>query len=185
MEQDEIGRLHHSSSRSYNEQLDGAVLRHLQRHPPHSHGRKTKVRRAHEPRPTTAEQQAAPFLHQSLSTSLSATLPAQTKPIRRTILPSRSQTKLMRQVSALGMEDPVFRTTEQGPPHHPSNIYDDMGVTHLPVDMMDMVSVASDPTATLHEGFLDLTLFQQSLATTTNSSLLESSAAALHSLNSS
>jgi hypothetical protein len=90
----------------------------------------------------------------------------------------------MRQVSALGMEDPVFRTMEQGPPHHPSNIYDDMGITHLPVDMMDMVSVASDPTATLHEGFLDLTLFQQSLA---NSSLLESStaAAALHSLNSS
>jgi hypothetical protein len=191
MEHDEIGRLHDSSRsrRSHNEHLDDAVLRHLQRHPPQSHqsqqNRHTRVLvRSDKPKSSIPIEQA-PQAQQPQQTSLhqSQSSLSQPKPIRRTILPSRSQTKLMRQVSALGMEDPVFRTTEQGPPHHPSNIYDDMGITHLPVDMMDMVSVASDPTATLHEGFLDLTLFQQSLA---NSSLLESStAAALHSLNSS
>jgi hypothetical protein len=194
MEEDE-NRNSSSNRRRHNEQLDDAVLRHLQRHPPQSHqnNRSKTTQLSREPRQRSPiehdtaplQQQQQTCLHQSLqSSSLSATVaPAPpNKPIRRTILPSRSKTKLMRQVSALGMEDPVFRTTEQGPPHHPSNIYDDMGLTHLPVDMMDMVSVASDPTATLHEGFLDMTLFQ-SLAT--NSFLLESSAAALHSLNNS
>lgn len=83
--------------------------------------------------------------------------------IRRTIARTRSSAKLMRQVSALGMEDPVFRTTENGP-EHPSNIFDDMGVNDIPEDMLDMVSIASDPTAAEGDG-LDTTMFHMSLNT--------------------
>ena len=80
-------------------------------------------------------------------------------PIRGPISPSRSSTKLMRQISALGMEDPIFCTTEDVP-EHPSNIFDDMGLDDVPSDMLDLMSVASDPTATdgagLDESFLQL-----------------------------
>lgn len=84
-------------------------------------------------------------------------------PLRRSIEPTKSKAKLMRQVSALGMEDPVFRTTESGP-EHPSNIFDDMGVHDVPSDMMDMVTVASDHTATKEDG-IDMVFFQMSLST--------------------
>lgn len=96
-------------------------------------------------------------------------------PIRGPISPTRSSTKLMRQISALGMEDPIFCTTEDVP-DHPSNIFADMGLEDIPSDMLDLMSVASDPTATrgagLDESFLqlNLTCFMQ-----TPSSLLASS----------
>ena len=60
-----------------------------------------------------------------------------------TIAPSKKNRQLMRQVSALGMEDPVFGTTEDGP-QHPSNIFDDMSLGDVPEDMRDLVSIASD-----------------------------------------
>jgi hypothetical protein len=82
-------------------------------------------------------------------------------PIRGPISPTRSSTKLMRQISALGMEDPIFCTTEDVP-EHPSNIFADMGLDDVPSDMLDLMSVASDPTAThgagLDESFLQLNL---------------------------
>jgi hypothetical protein len=87
--------------------------------------------------------------------------------IRRTIAATRSGCKLMRQVSALGMEDPVFRTNERGP-EHPSNIFDDMGVNDIPSDMLDMVSIASDHTAAQGDG-LDIMLFHMSLTCTQSS----------------
>lgn len=81
--------------------------------------------------------------------------------IRRVISPTRSKHQLMRQVSALGMEDPVFQTVEDGPAH-PSNIFDDMGVQDIASDCRDMVSVASDHTAEKDKG-LDMELFHMSL----------------------
>lgn len=88
-----------------------------------------------------------------------------TASVRRTIVASRSGIKLMRQISALGMEDPVFRTTERGGPEHPSNIFADMGFNDLPSDMLDMVSIASDHTATNGDG-LDLALYRMNLLPT-------------------
>jgi hypothetical protein len=79
-------------------------------------------------------------------------------PIRGQISPTRSSTKLMRQISGLGMEDPIFCTTEDVP-EHPSNIFADMGLDDVPSDMVDLMSVASDPTATCGDG-LDETLLQ-------------------------
>ena len=84
-------------------------------------------------------------------------------PARRTIHPSRSGQKLMRQVSGLGMEDPVFGTVEHLlVDQHPSNIFDDMALTDIPQDMRDMVSIASDPTAAKDRG-LDTSKFEASL----------------------
>ena len=99
----------------------------------------------------------------------------QNAPIRGPISPTRSSTKLMRQISALGMEDPIFCTTEEVP-EHPSNIFADMGLDDVPSDMLDLMSIASDPTATrgagLDESFLQINLscFMQ-----TPSSLLDES----------
>ena len=76
----------------------------------------------------------------------------ETKPVekpkeRYTIIsPTKSKKALMRQVSALGMEDPVFQTKEKNPEHPSANIFDDMGVEDMPKGMEDLLSVASDPT---------------------------------------
>jgi hypothetical protein len=67
-------------------------------------------------------------------------------PVRQPISPTKSSTRLMRQISALGMEDPIFQTREVVP-DHPSNIFDDMGFNDVPSDMLDLLSIASDPTA--------------------------------------
>ena len=81
---------------------------------------------------------------------------------RRTIAPTRSNARLMRQVSGLGMEDPVFQTKEDGP-EHPSNIFSDMGVMDIADDCLDMLSVASDHTAQENDG-LDMEIFHMSLS---------------------
>lgn len=88
------------------------------------------------------------------------------KAVQRIISPTKTGTRLMRQISGLGMEDPVFRTNECGP-EHPSNIFDDMSVGDIPSDMLDMVSVASDPTAAQGAG-LDFAFFQLILESTEN-----------------
>ncbi len=93
-------------------------------------------------------------------------------PIRGPISPTRSSTKLMRQISGLGMEDPIFCTTEDVP-EHPSNIFDDMGWDDVPSDMLDLMSVASDPTATDGAG-LDESFLQLNRAYIRESSFLES-----------
>jgi hypothetical protein len=67
----------------------------------------------------------------------------------------------MRQVSGLGMEDPVFRTTEITP-KHPSLVFDDMGLDDIPEDMQDLISIASDPTAASGKG-LDRNFFSSCL----------------------
>jgi hypothetical protein len=84
-------------------------------------------------------------------------------PLRGKINPTRSSARLMRQVSALGMEDPVFRNTkDETDASNNHNIFDDMGFTDLPSDMMDMMSIASDPTAVkgkgLDEAFMEMNL---------------------------
>jgi len=81
---------------------------------------------------------------------------------RRMIAPTRSSARLMRQVSGLGMEDPVFQTKEDGP-EHPSNIFSDMGVMDIADDCLDMLSVASDHTAKENDG-LDMEIFHMSLS---------------------
>eukprot|EP00977_Amphora_coffeiformis_P007134 scaffold1555_cov173-Amphora_coffeaeformis.AAC.14 len=88
---------------------------------------------------------------------------------RNVIATSMSNHRLMRQMSALGMEDPVFGTTEDGP-KHPSNIFDDMSMNDVPEDMRDMVSVASDPTADEGRGGLDVTAFRTCLGHVRSSS---------------
>ena len=87
--------------------------------------------------------------------------PTRKSGIRRLISPSRSGIRAMRQVSGLGMEDPIFQTNEEGPAH-PSNIFSDMGVDDIANDCVDMVSVASDHTADSMDG-LDRELFNMSL----------------------
>lgn len=81
------------------------------------------------------------------------------------ISPTKSSLRLMRQISGLGMEDPVFGsgmekigmasfTSTSLPPM--MDLFDDMGFDDLPKDMRDAVSVASDPTAaySLHKSLL-------------------------------
>ena len=88
-----------------------------------------------------------------------------------TIAPSKKNRQLMRQVSALGMEDPVFGTTEDGP-KHPSNIFDDMSLGDVPEDMRDLVSIASDPTADVAGG-IDQQAYHRSLGCLRRQSILE------------
>ena len=71
------------------------------------------------------------------------------------LIPTKETTQMMRQVSGLGMEDPVFglfsshstmaRNAAKNMPH----VFDDMGLEDIPVDMRGMVSVCSDPTASI------------------------------------
>ena len=78
-----------------------------------------------------------------------------------TIAATKKERELMRTVSGLGMEDPVFGTIEEGP-MHPSNIFDDMSLGDLPEDLRDMISIASDPTAQVGDG-IDEEIFHSSL----------------------
>eukprot|EP00529_Nitzschia_sp_RCC80_P009993 CAMPEP_0113464466 /NCGR_PEP_ID=MMETSP0014_2-20120614/13216_1 /TAXON_ID=2857 /ORGANISM="Nitzschia sp." /LENGTH=779 /DNA_ID=CAMNT_0000356549 /DNA_START=33 /DNA_END=2372 /DNA_ORIENTATION=+ /assembly_acc=CAM_ASM_000159 len=67
--------------------------------------------------------------------------------IRGVICPTEKQKHLMRRVSALGMEDPVYgNISEQVNPLHASNIFDDMDFADVPADMQDMLSLVSDKT---------------------------------------
>lgn len=67
--------------------------------------------------------------------------------VRGIISPTSKQKQLMRRVSALGMEDPVFgNISEQVNPRHASNIFDDMDFADVPDDMKDMLTLASDRT---------------------------------------
>mmetsp|Transcript_5027 Transcript_5027/g.5546 ORF Transcript_5027/g.5546 Transcript_5027/m.5546 type:complete len:363 (-) Transcript_5027:104-1192(-) len=83
--------------------------------------------------------------------------------IRGLIVPSQRQRQLMRQVSGLGLEDPVFvnnsdddddgdenidRSTKL---QHASNFFDDMDIHDVPEDMRDMISLASDRTDVIDE----------------------------------
>jgi hypothetical protein len=77
------------------------------------------------------------------------------------IAPTKKSRQVMRSISGLGMEDPVFGTTEEGP-KHPSNIFEDMSLGDLPKDMRDIVSVASDPTADPARG-IDVSMYHMSL----------------------
>ncbi|GAX20876.1 hypothetical protein FisN_7Hh195 [Fistulifera solaris] len=81
--------------------------------------------------------------------------------IQRDIIPTKSNRDLMRQISGLGMIDPVYGTREASPLHQ-SIIFDDMSLGDIPDDFKDAVSVASDRTATDGNGF-DSTFFTASL----------------------
>jgi len=61
------------------------------------------------------------------------------------IAPSNRQRQLMRQVSGLGLEDPVFGKNVCLD-DSASNFFDDMDINDIPEDMRDMVSLASDRT---------------------------------------
>ena len=82
---------------------------------------------------------------------------------RNVIEPTTSNHRLMRQMSALGMEDPVFGATPEDCPRHPSNIFDDMSIHDVPEDMRDMVSIASDPTADERRGGFDAMVYRTCL----------------------
>jgi hypothetical protein len=63
------------------------------------------------------------------------------------IEPTKQQRQLMRKISALGLEDPVFGNIhEELRPRHASNIFEDMDFADVPEDMRDMLSLASDHT---------------------------------------
>lgn len=67
--------------------------------------------------------------------------------MRGTIAPSRRQKQLMRQVSGLGLEDPVFGDNDNSMgKEHASFFFDDMDIHAVPEDMRDMCSLASDRT---------------------------------------
>ena len=73
-------------------------------------------------------------------------------PIGQMISAGDEQKQLMRKVSALGLEDPVFgnlHKDEMNVNHHASMIFEDMNLEDIPTDMRDMLSVASDHTATM------------------------------------
>lgn len=111
------------------------------------------------------------------------TLPLQSDTIEST----PAARKVMRHISALGMEDPVTRqsgfddhclnasapqlfqrsesikaTKKTTLQEHPSLIFDDMALDDLPQDMKSLISVASDHTATSEKG-IDMQLFHSSL----------------------
>lgn len=67
--------------------------------------------------------------------------------VRGFIAPTTKQRQLMRKVSGLGMEDPVFgKIAEQLNPAHASNFFDDMDLDDVPEDMKDMMTFVSDRT---------------------------------------
>lgn len=81
--------------------------------------------------------------------------------VQRDIISTKSNRDLMRQISGLGMIDPVYGTREASPSHQ-SIIFDDMSLGDIPDDFKDAVSIASDHTATDGNGF-DSTFFTASL----------------------
>jgi hypothetical protein len=58
------------------------------------------------------------------------------------------QRALMRQVSGLGLEDPVFGTNHESStrPRHPPNVFEDMDIADVPEGMKEMLSIFSDHT---------------------------------------
>jgi hypothetical protein len=67
--------------------------------------------------------------------------------VRGFVATTTKQRQLMRMVSGLGMEDPVFgNIAGQLRPKHASNIYDDMDLDDVPEDMRDMLTLVSDRT---------------------------------------
>ena len=73
------------------------------------------------------------------------------------LIPTKETTQMMRQVSGLGMEDPVFglfsahSTMARKAAKNMPSVFDDMGLEDIPADMRGMVSVCSDPTASVVE----------------------------------
>jgi len=74
----------------------------------------------------------------------------------------KKASELMRQVSGLGMEDPVYGKSSGGGDGEmgmkkikkpPWAIFDDMSINDIAPDMRDLVSVCSDPTASVTERF--------------------------------
>ena len=86
--------------------------------------------------------------------------------VQREIISTKSNRDLMRQISGLGMIDPVYGTREASPLHQ-SIIFDDMSLGDIPDDFKDAVSVASDHTATDGNGF-DSAFFSASLQFSTD-----------------
>lgn len=67
--------------------------------------------------------------------------------VRGFIATTTKQRQLMRKLSGLGMEDPVFGDIAgQMNPEHASNIFDDMDLNDVPEDMRDMMTFVSDRT---------------------------------------
>ena len=80
-------------------------------------------------------------------TSSNKSASSTSKDMKQEIVPSSKQRQLMRQISALGLEDPVFGAMQAATkPRHPSNIFEDMDFADIPDDMKDDLSVASDHT---------------------------------------
>jgi hypothetical protein len=103
---------------------------------------------------------APPIQNQSENKGLSG---AGTTGIRRQVNATPTSRQLMRQMSGLGMEDPIFKATEaELTPAHPSNIFDDRSLGDIAEDMKDMISIASDPTAAGGDG-LDVDMFHASM----------------------
>jgi hypothetical protein len=67
--------------------------------------------------------------------------------IGEVIAPSGEQKQLMRKISALGLEDPIFGNVHADMAvNHASMIFEDMNLEDIPDDMRDMLSVVSDHT---------------------------------------
>ena len=83
--------------------------------------------------------------------------------IKRVIKATESSRQVMRQVSGLGMFDPVFgEEKEVSNPQHPSYFFDDMDAQAIPEGMREVLSCCSDHTADENDG-IDMELFSQSL----------------------
>jgi hypothetical protein len=88
--------------------------------------------------------------------------------VRGFVAPTTKQRQLMRMVSGLGMEDPVFgRIADQVTPKHASNIYDDMDLHDVPEDMRDLLTLVSDRTGGVD---LDDDIFDSPLSSRENES---------------
>jgi hypothetical protein len=73
--------------------------------------------------------------------------PQQTGPSFKMISPTLEQLKLMRQVSGLGLEDPIFGASHKSTrPCHPSDLFEDMDLADVPEGMRDVLSIFSDHT---------------------------------------
>ena len=84
--------------------------------------------------------------------------------MKRIIKATQSSRQMMREVSGLGMIDPVHGVEEEvADPQHPSFIFNDMDITAIPEDMRDVLSCYSDHTANEKDG-LDMEKFQQTLS---------------------
>ncbi|KAG7367353.1 hypothetical protein IV203_030024 [Nitzschia inconspicua] len=97
--------------------------------------------------------------------------------VRGFIAPTTKQRQLMRKVSGLGMEDPVFgKVAGQLEPKHASNIFEDMALDDVPEDMRDMVTFISDRTDSvdLDDDILDSTIDSQEDQSEPNKNIVSS-----------